>query len=216
MASHYPNPWISIDLIALTTLLSTYLTTIPSQTVSLTLRSLAAIYIRLGRQLSHLSRRYFILAFPQIRKRVHWALILAFAEANVTWWKRVLIGPKGRIQRMVGRQGLWLLLALVKGRFANARPGARTAATVPPSSPGASCSPLELVIGKVKVQLQRLRHLTRTQPEAQPSQRSHPTASLSAIPFLRLCKSSCQRQRVTLLTILQVSSRRLATLAVMM
>jgi hypothetical protein len=109
---------------------------------------LNVLYRRLGRLVSNLSRRYVVLHLPKVRRKLHWALFFTFARASFTWWKRVLLEPKGYLQKMVKKQGIVLLLAAFKGHFALGRP--QPAPQAPPPAAG-GCSPLELVIGMFRI-----------------------------------------------------------------
>jgi hypothetical protein len=113
------------------------------------LRALNFLYLRIGKFIQKNSRRFVVLAPPQVRRRLHLALFLGLWRAYFLWWKQVLFDPKSVLEKMVKRGSInsaWFLLATIKGK-AFARPQPVTQAVVPaPVAPGA-CSPLELVIG---------------------------------------------------------------------
>jgi len=111
-------------------------------------KALNILYLRIGKFIQRKSRRFAILAAPQIRRRLHLALFLGLLRAYLLWWKQVLFDPKSVFEKMVKRSSIssaWFLLATIKGK-ASAKPVFQTPAVPAPAAPGA-CSPLELVIG---------------------------------------------------------------------
>ena len=90
-------------------------------------------------------RQFSLIAILQIRKRLRWAVFFAFLRAYVAFWKRVLLSPKTRFEKMVNHNSILLLFAALRGRvFARPQPVTQNAPAV------AACSPLELVIGMSK------------------------------------------------------------------
>jgi hypothetical protein len=142
---NHPYPTLSSqDLLDIARFISKFLNLPPLAPSAQHLKYLNILYRRFGRLVSNLSRRYVVLVLPLVRQKLHWAFFLALAKAYFTWWKRVILEPKGIVEKMVKKQGIVLLLAALKGRFVTARP---QPAPQSPASSLAGCSPLELVIG---------------------------------------------------------------------
>jgi hypothetical protein len=110
------------------------------------LKALNALYLKFGKLISTQSHYFFLVVLLQIRRRLHWSALLSFLHAYNLWWKRVLLKPRSRLEKMVNRNSIWLLIAALRGVvFARPQPVPISAPqTVPAKS---ACSPLELVIG---------------------------------------------------------------------
>jgi hypothetical protein len=134
----------SKDLLAISNFLSRIALS-PSLTASSQhIKSLKLLYVYISRFIVNISRRQVVLQLPLVRRKLRWAIFLTVARASVTWWRRVLLEPKGIFEKMVKKQGIVLLFAALKGQFALGRP---QPAPQTPSPAAGSCSPLELVIG---------------------------------------------------------------------
>jgi hypothetical protein len=144
---NYPPPYpifSSKDLFIISTFIRNFFSLPYRTTYSQDLRSVNIPYRRLRRLISNFSRRYVVIHLPNVQRQLSWAFFLAFIRASLAWWKRLILEPKGYLQKMVKKQGIVLLLAAMKAQFALGRP--QPAPQAPPPAAG-GCSPLELVIG---------------------------------------------------------------------